>query len=156
MYMKKKLFVFAAAAPLGLAAVSASGALVINEIDSDTYNSPATDYAEFIEIYSTTGTATPLDGLTLVLFNGNGDVSYGAIDLDGLTTNANGYYVLGTPSVPGADDTTFLVNQGARNLPPERPGRRRPVHRRRHVVRQRDGGDDGEPGGRDRLRDRRR
>ena len=47
-----------------------------------------------------------------MLFNGNGDVSYGAIDLDGLTTNANGYYVLGTPSVPGADDTTFLVNQG--------------------------------------------
>ena len=112
MNMKKKLLAFAAVAPLTLATVSASGALVINEIDSDTYNSPATDYAEFIEIFSTTGTATPLDGLTLVLFNGNGDVSYGVIDLDGLTTDANGYYVLGTPSVPGAHNTTFLVNQG--------------------------------------------
>jgi hypothetical protein len=112
MNMKKKLLAFAAAAPLVCVAVPASAALVINEIDSDTYNSPATDYAEFIEIYSTTGAATPLDGLTLVLFNGNGDVSYGAIDLDGLTTDANGYYVLGTPSVPGAQNTTLLVNQG--------------------------------------------
>ena len=108
--MKKKVLTFAAALPLGLAAASAPAAIVINEFDSDTFNSPATDYGEFIELYSTTGGPTSLDGLTLVLFNGNGDVSYGAVSLDGLMTDANGFYVFGTPSVPGANNTTFITN----------------------------------------------
>jgi hypothetical protein len=110
--MKKKLLTYAAALPLGLAAASAPAAIVINEFDSDTYNTPATDYGEFIELYSTTGGPTSLNGLTLVLFNGNGDTAYGAVSLDGLMTDANGFYVFGTPSVPGANNTTFLVNAG--------------------------------------------
>ncbi len=78
---------------------------MINEIESDTFNSPlGTDYAEFIELYSLTGTTTPLDGLTLVLFNGGAgataaDVSYRAIDLDGLSTDSRGYYVFGTTRI---------------------------------------------------------
>ena len=111
--MKQKLLTFAAAVPLGLAAASAPAAIVINEFDSDTYNLPATDYGEFIEIYSTTGGPTSLDGLTLVLFNGNGDTSYGAVSLDGLMTDSNGFYVFGTPSVPAAHNTTFIFNNGA-------------------------------------------
>jgi hypothetical protein len=99
----------ALAATLGVAG-AAQGAIVINEIDSDTANTPSTDYLEFIELYSTTGTATPLDGLVLVLINGNGDVSYGSIDLDGLTTDANGYFVFGAAGFPGANNTTFLNN----------------------------------------------
>jgi uncharacterized protein len=96
-----------------LAAVPARGAIVINEIDSDTVNTPATDFAEFIELYSTTGTTTSLAGYTLVLFNGgNGDasadVSYKSIDLDAFSTNASGYFVFGTTSVPQANNTTFL------------------------------------------------
>ena len=54
-----------AALAFGLAG-HAQALIVINEIESDTFNTPLTDYAEFIELYSTTGTATSLDGLTLV------------------------------------------------------------------------------------------
>lgn len=109
--MSKKTFALAvAAAPLCLAAAAATApaAIVINEIDSDTTNTPSTDYAEFIELFSDTGAATPLDGYTLVLFNGNGDTAYRVQDLDGLTTDATGYFVAGTTSVPTADSTTLL------------------------------------------------
>lgn len=41
----------------------------------------------------------------MVFYNGNGDVSYGAFDLDGYRTNANGYFVLGNPGVPNVDLT---------------------------------------------------
>lgn len=41
----------------------------------------------------------PLDGLSIVLFNGNNDQSYNAIDLDGQSTNAQGFFVLGNAGV---------------------------------------------------------
>jgi hypothetical protein len=109
---------FTAALALAAAAGSANGAILINEVQSDSFNTPTTDYLEFIELYSTTGTATPLDGLTLVLFNGGSltdgtdDVSYRTLDLDGLTTDANGYYVFGTSAVAGAQNTTFIGAAG--------------------------------------------
>lgn len=107
--MKNKTLALAVAAPLCLAAATAAPAVVvINEIDSDTFNSPTTDFAEFIELFSDTGTTTSLDGLSLVLFNGNGDVSYRSVALDGLSTDENGFFVFGTNSVPTADDTTLL------------------------------------------------
>lgn len=87
---------------------SAQAQIVINEIDSDTFNTPGTDYAEFIELFSLSRTATPLDGLTLVLFNGSNDQSYAAIDLDGLSTDDNGYFVFGTTSVASANNTSLL------------------------------------------------
>ena len=83
-----------------LGARGASAALIINEVDSDTVNSPGTDPLEFLEIYNTDGTSISLDGYVLVLYNGNGNVSYRANDLDGLSTSATGYFVAG--AVPGA------------------------------------------------------
>jgi len=70
--------------------------VVINEIDPDT---PGDDEAEFIEIYDGGIGRTRLDGLTLVLFNGNTDQSYRAIDLDGWQTDAHGYFVIGNAAV---------------------------------------------------------
>ncbi len=65
--------------------------ILINEVEAD---SPGTDVAEFVELYDGGVGNTALDGLTLVLYNGNGDVVYNAFDLDGKSTDANGYFVL--------------------------------------------------------------
>ncbi|MEZ5197796.1 MAG: hypothetical protein R2764_15835 [Bacteroidales bacterium] len=40
-----------------------------------------------------------MSGLVVVLYNGNGDISYGAYDLDGFSTDANGYFLLGNSAV---------------------------------------------------------
>jgi predicted extracellular nuclease len=81
--------------------------LVINEVDSDT---PSTDVLEFIELYDGGAGNTELDGLVVVLYNGNGDVSYSAFDLDGFATDADGYFVIG--SVAGADIDVDPGNSG--------------------------------------------
>lgn len=70
--------------------------ILINEIDADT---PGADTAEFIELYDGGVGNTALDGLTLVFFNGSGDTSYAALDLDGFSTDAEGYFVIGNPGV---------------------------------------------------------
>ena len=67
--------------------------VIINEVDSDT---PLTDVAEFIELYDGGVGNTDLSGLIVVLFNGNGDISYDAIDLNGYSTDVNGYFVIGS------------------------------------------------------------
>jgi len=64
---------------------------VINEVDADT---PGSDTAEFIEIFWTPSTA--LDGYVVVLFNGSTDLSYYAIDLDGYSTDSNGFFMIGS------------------------------------------------------------
>lgn len=79
--------------------------IVINELDSDT---PGTDTLEFIELYDGGVGNTPLDGLVLVAYNGANDLSYAlspftSIDLDGYSTNANGYFLIGNAAVPGVD-----------------------------------------------------
>jgi DNA/RNA endonuclease G (NUC1)/methionine-rich copper-binding protein CopC len=74
--------------------------IIINEIDADT---PGTDTAEFIELYDGGVGNTSLNGLVVVLFNGSNDLSYLAVDLDGRTTDANGYFILGDTLVPGVD-----------------------------------------------------
>ena len=66
--------------------------IVINEIDADM---PGNDTAEFVELFDGGVGNTALDGLTLVFFNGNGDTAYEAFDLDGFTTDADGYFLLG-------------------------------------------------------------
>src|SRR3954449_6192304 len=81
--------------------LSARGGLIINELDSDSVNTPTTDAFEFIELYDTSGASVPLDGYTLVLFNGNGNRAYYVQDLDGFVTRPNGYFVAG--SVAGAE-----------------------------------------------------
>ncbi|MEO1466146.1 MAG: endonuclease, partial [Cyanobacteria bacterium J06633_1] len=70
--------------------------IVINEVDADT---PGSDSAEFIELYDGGAGNTSLDGLVAVLYNGNGDTSYAAFDLDGFSTDGNGFFVLGNEDV---------------------------------------------------------
>ena len=78
-------------------------AIRINEIDAQ---NPGTDSDEFVELYDNGLGNSSLDGLILVLFNGSGDISYDCIDLDGLSTDANGYFVIG--NVASADYSTGI------------------------------------------------
>ncbi len=71
--------------------------LIINEVDADT---AGTDTMEFVELFDGGTGNTSLSGFVLVLYNGNGDTSYNALDLDGFTTNAEGYFVIGNVDVP--------------------------------------------------------
>ena len=70
--------------------------LFINEVDPDT---PGSDTAEFIELYDGGVGNTDLSGLVIVLYNGGGDTSYEAYDLDGQTTDSNGFFVIGNTAV---------------------------------------------------------
>ena len=79
-----------------------SDSLILNEVDADT---PGTDAAEFVEIYDGGTGNTSLDGFALVFYNGSNDLSYGSVDLDGLTTDSDGYAV-----VCGDVDAAFAVN----------------------------------------------
>lgn len=72
--------------------------VIINELDSD---NPGTDAAEFVELYDGGVGNTSLNGLVLVFYNGANDQSYLAIDLDGFTTDANGYFIAGNAGVAG-------------------------------------------------------
>lgn len=76
---------------------TATTPVIINELDSDT---PGTDTMEFIELFDGGTGNTPLDGLVVVFYNGSNDLSYLALDLDGFSTNAEGYFVLGNAAVP--------------------------------------------------------
>ncbi|MEZ5328392.1 MAG: lamin tail domain-containing protein [Verrucomicrobiales bacterium] len=86
--------------------------VVINEFDSD---QDGTDTMEFIELYDGGTGNLPLDGLIVVLFNGANDTSYATIDLNGQSTDANGFLVLGSAEVPSVtfpiDD--FQLQNGA-------------------------------------------
>ena len=55
--------------------------------------------AEFVELYDGGAGNTSLDGLVAVFYNGNGDSSYAAFDLDGFSTDSNGFFVLGNEGV---------------------------------------------------------
>lgn len=80
--------------------------VIINELDSDT---PGADTAEFVELYDGGAGNTSLSGLVVVFYNGNGDVSYAAFDLDGRFTDAAGYFTLGNATVSGVD---LVFNNG--------------------------------------------
>ena len=90
--------------------------VIINEVDAD---QASTDASEFIELYDGGVGNSSLTGLSIVLYNGDGDVSYRAYDLDGLTTNANGYFVLCGNAVNVANcdldvsTNTNLIQNGA-------------------------------------------
>jgi|GEM_PF-1245511 len=84
--------------------------LVINEFDAD---QPGADAAEFVELYNNSSEEQSLDGLVVVMFNGNGDTVSDAFDLSGYTIPANGFFVLGNAGVPNLDleiDTNSLQN----------------------------------------------
>lgn len=87
--------------------------LVINEVDAD---SPGTDVDEFVEIYNNSSEEVALDGVLLVLFNGSGDSSYSAIDLSGYSIPGNGFFVIGSATVPNVNFVAFSSN-GLQNGP---------------------------------------
>ena len=78
--------------------------VVINELDSDP---PGTDAAEFVELYNNSSEPVSLDGLVLVLFNGNGNISYRTVDLSTYSIPANGFFVIGSESVPNVNLANF-------------------------------------------------
>ena len=88
--------VFTAPNPGVTDVVAGQPSILINELDADT---AGTDVLEFIELYDGGIGNTPLDGLVLVAFNGSNDLSYAAFDLDGFSTDASGYFVLGNAAV---------------------------------------------------------
>jgi hypothetical protein len=73
--------------------------LSINEIDSD---QTGTDTTEFIELLSSTPNFS-LDGYIVVFYNGASDVSYKTVDLNGHTTDADGFFIIGSNNTPGVD-----------------------------------------------------
>ena len=79
--------------------------IVINELDSDT---DGLDAGEFIELYDGGVGNASLDGHTVVLFNGSSDQSYAAFDLDGMTTDSDGFFLLGNVALN--PDLTFSSN----------------------------------------------
>jgi DNA/RNA endonuclease G (NUC1) len=99
-------FMTSAAPPPG------AGTIRINEVDADT---PGSDTAEFVELYDGGLGNTALDGLVVVFYDGGlspftGNQSIVAFDLDGYTTDPQGYFVLGNPGVPNAT-LTFLPGE---------------------------------------------
>jgi hypothetical protein len=88
----------------------ADASLFINEVDSDT---PGSDVAEFVEIYDGGVGNTPLDGYVLVFINGSDSKSYLSFDLDGLSTDASGFFVVGNPGVTNVDLTFAPGASGA-------------------------------------------
>ncbi len=84
--------------------------IIINELDADT---AGTDTMEFLELYDGGVGNTALDGLVLVLYNGSNNLSYNAIDLDGFTTDADGYFVIGNAAVPNV--SIVIPSNGLQN-----------------------------------------
>lgn len=68
---------------------------VINEIDTISTGN------DFIELYGNGNTST--DGYTLVLYDGDTDLSTAVVDLNGMTTNINGYLLINNELQDGAD-----------------------------------------------------
>ncbi len=93
--------------PIGTYQKQGPAVIVINEVDAD---NPGTDSLEFVELFDGGAGNTPLDGLVLVLYNGNNDSSYNAIDLDGQSTNAEGYFVIGSATVANVNLAAFTTN----------------------------------------------
>ena len=120
-----------ASTPFPLASYSGSEAgptttVLINEVDADTVGS---DALEFVELFDGGAGNAALDGLSVVFFNGSDDQSYRAFDLDGYSTDADGYFVLGNAAVANVDlvfpgnglqngaDAVALVNGDAADYP---------------------------------------
>lgn len=77
----------------------ALASMVINELNADNPGGP--DSTEFIELYGPAN--APLDGLVVVFLGGTSGTIYDAIDLDGYTTDANGFFVLGNLATVNVD-----------------------------------------------------
>ncbi|WP_438017612.1 lamin tail domain-containing protein [Sorangium sp. So ce315] len=94
-------------------AATATGGLVINEVD---YDQPGVDGAEFIEIYNGTGAPVDLAGHALVLINGAPSAlsAYARFDLGPAGTLAAGQYlVVGSTAVAVAEGALKINFEGA-------------------------------------------
>lgn len=93
--LMKKITLFAA---LLMGAVSFAQ-LSINEVDAD---QTGVDTTEFLELLSDAPNF-PMDGYIVVFYNGSNDTSYKTVDLAGFTTDANGFFIIGSDATPGVD-----------------------------------------------------
>jgi hypothetical protein len=78
-----------------------TGGAQIVEIDAD---QTGTDDQEFVEI-KTEFANQSLNGMIAVFYNGSSDASYRTVDLSGFASDENGYFLLGSDAVAGADIT---------------------------------------------------
>ena len=86
--------------------VLVTGGALISEIDAD---QTGTDDQEFVEIQTEFANQS-LNGMLVVFFNGSNDSSYRTLDLTGFASDENGYFLLGSDAVPGADITMGASN----------------------------------------------
>lgn len=85
----------------------------LNEIDADQAGS---DAQEFVELYDGGAGNFSLDGYVLVFYNGSNDQVTGEVfDLDGFTTDAEGYFVIGSTTVPNVDVTFGSATNNIQN-----------------------------------------
>jgi len=78
----------------------------ISEIDAD---QTGTDTQEFVEIQTEFANQS-LNGMIAVFYNGSSDTSYRTVDLNGFASDDNGYFLLGSDAVAGADITMGADN----------------------------------------------
>ena len=85
--------------------------VVINELNAD--NPGGNDTQEFVELYGEANAS--LDNLVIVFYGGTTGGSYAAFDLDGYTTDANGFFVLGDTLTTNVDYmiTSATLQNGA-------------------------------------------
>ena len=93
-------FFEAAPTPNAAAGSPPAPALIINEVDAVSTDS------EFIEIMGPANTSA--NGVTVVLYDGDTDQIYQIIDLDGTSTNASGYLLIGNTGL--TPDVTIAAN----------------------------------------------
>ena len=93
--------------------MSNRAAIIINEIDVD---QEGADTREFIELYDQGAGSTSLDGLVLALFDGDSDEIYASFSLEGESTDANGYYLIGNSGVANVD---MVINNGTLQQEPD-------------------------------------
>lgn len=106
MIRKLSIVTLAVFSLLAITAGKAAAQVRINELDCD---QTGTDTAEFVELYDGGVGNTSLTNMVLVFFNGNGDVSYLALDLDGKSTNAQGYFLAGNSAVIGTVNANNIL-----------------------------------------------
>ena len=100
---------------LSLAALSARGAVIVNEFD---YDQIGTDAAEFVELYNPDAAAEPLTGLSLVFFNGatTANTAYRTVALTGSIPSL-GYVTIGNQ--PGATIAIGAATDAFQNGAPD-------------------------------------
>ncbi|ETE59102.1 hypothetical protein L345_15170, partial [Ophiophagus hannah] len=67
--------------------------LLINEVNAD---NPGDDTMEYLELYHVSGRRVALKGYHLVFYNGKGNMAYKVLDLDGVSTDDQGFLLVGS------------------------------------------------------------